>query len=125
MRVSYEKNTALGVFTLWGSSPNSTTNTTLTDPPPGLGAGEYVTRVRWQYGQAAPGAVASTSPTINGQIISPDHVGNPVTTGTSIQAHVDVVGSYTAGPTNVNASANLNFNPSSPPSGVLADLVHR
>ena len=52
VRVSYEKNTALGVFTLWGSSPNTTTNTTLTAPPPGLGAGEYITRVLWQYGQA-------------------------------------------------------------------------
>jgi large repetitive protein len=39
VRVSYEKNTAPGVFTLWGSSPNTTTNTTLTAPPPGLGAG--------------------------------------------------------------------------------------
>jgi hypothetical protein len=28
VRVSYEKNTAPGVFTLWGSSPNTTTNTT-------------------------------------------------------------------------------------------------
>ena len=27
VRVSYEKNTAPGVFTLWGSSPNTTTNT--------------------------------------------------------------------------------------------------
>ena len=27
VRVSYEKNTAPGVFTLWGSSPNATTNT--------------------------------------------------------------------------------------------------
>ncbi len=125
VRVSYEKNTAPGVYTLWGSSPNLTTNTTMSDPPPGLGAGEYVTRVRWQYGQAAPGATPATSPTINGQIINPDHAGNQVTTGTSIQAHVDVIGVYTAGPTNVNASVNLTFNPSPPPSGVLADLLHR
>ena len=39
VRVSYEKNTAPGIFTLWGSSPNATTNTTLTVPPPGLGVG--------------------------------------------------------------------------------------
>ena len=39
VRVSYEKNTAPGVFTLWGSSPNTTISTTLTVPPPGLGAG--------------------------------------------------------------------------------------
>ena len=61
-RVLYEKNTAPGVFTLWGSSPNTSTNTTLTAPPPGLGAGEYLTRVRWVYGQAAPGAAPSPSP---------------------------------------------------------------
>ena len=61
VRVSYMKNTAPGVFTLWGSSPNSATNTTLTHPPPGLGAGEYVTRVRWEYGQAAPGATATAT----------------------------------------------------------------
>ena len=42
VRVSYEKNTAPGVFTLWGSSPNVTTYTVLTAPPPGLGAGEYL-----------------------------------------------------------------------------------
>ena len=54
VRVAYEKNTAPGVFTLWGSSPNTTTNTTLTAPPPGLGAGEYITRVRWEYGRRKP-----------------------------------------------------------------------
>ena len=38
-RVSYEKNTAPGVFTLWGSSPNTTTNTTLTAPAARSGGG--------------------------------------------------------------------------------------
>ena len=71
VRVSYEKNTAPGVFTLWGSSPNTTTNTTLTAPPPGLGAGEYVTRIRWEYGQAQPGMSPSTRPLITGQIVNP------------------------------------------------------
>ena len=66
VRVSYEKNTAPGVFTLWGSSPNAATNTTLTAPPPGLGAGEYLTRVRWEYGQAAPGMQASARPVARG-----------------------------------------------------------
>ncbi|HSK78970.1 MAG TPA: hypothetical protein VLQ45_21130, partial [Thermoanaerobaculia bacterium] len=50
VRVSYEKNTAPGVFTLWGSSPNTAASTTLIAPPPGLGAGEYITRIRWEYG---------------------------------------------------------------------------
>ena len=65
---SNEKNTAPGVFTLWGSSPNTSTNTTLTAPPPGLGAGEFITRVRWLYGQAAPGASATTIPRITGRV---------------------------------------------------------
>ena len=112
--VSYEKNTAPGVFTLWGSSPNTTTNTTMTSPPPGLGAGEYVVRVRWQYGQAAPGATDASPPRVNGQITNPDRLGNPVTTATSIQASVQVSGVFTAGATNVNASVNLTFTPSAP-----------
>jgi hypothetical protein len=111
-RVEYEKNTAPGVFTLWGSSPNTTTNTRLTDPPPGLGAGEFVTRVRWKYGQAAPGASATSNPTVRGQIINPDNVGNPVTTNTAVQATVHVSGVYTAGPTTVNDDAAYTFRPS-------------
>jgi large repetitive protein len=102
VRVSYEKNTALGVFTLWGSSPAAGTNTTLTAPPPGLGAGEYLTRIRWEYGQAAVGASASTRPIVTGQIINPDHAGGPVAFGDSIQNCSDLTAVYTAGPTNVN-----------------------
>jgi hypothetical protein len=66
------------VFTLWGSSPNTTTNTTLTSPPPGLGAGEYLTRIRWEYGQVAVGMNASATPRITGQIVNPDLAGGPV-----------------------------------------------
>jgi uncharacterized repeat protein (TIGR01451 family) len=87
VRVSYEKNTALGIWTLWGSSPNATTNTTLTAPPPGLGAGEYLTRIRWEYGQAQPGMTASaagTRPRVTGRIINPDNVGGPVAIGDTI-----------------------------------------
>ena len=113
VRVSYEKNTAPGVFTLWGSSPNTTTNTTMTNPPPGLGAGEYVTRVRWQFGQAAPGATDVSAARVNGQITTPDRLGNPVTTATSIQASVQISGVYTAGSTNVSDLDTYNFNPAS------------
>ena len=112
VQVQYEKNTAPGVFTLWGASPNTTTNTTLTEPPPGLGAGEFVTRVRWEYGQAAPGASATVNPTVRGQIINPDNAGNPVTTNTAVRAMVLVRGVYTAGPTNVNDNDVNVFNPS-------------
>ena len=85
VRVSYEKNTAPGVFTLWGSSPNSTTSTTLTAPPPGLGAGEYITRVRWEFGQAAPGMQATAQPQLAGRVTNPDNAGFPVAVGDAIQ----------------------------------------
>ncbi len=109
VRVSYEKNTAPGVFTLWGSSPNTTTSTTLTAPPPGLGAGEYLTRIRWQYGQAAVGMSASTTPRIAGQIVNPANNGSPVAFGDAIQNCVDSTAVYTAGPTNVTRNACRNF----------------
>jgi uncharacterized repeat protein (TIGR01451 family) len=114
VRVSYEKNTALGVFTLWGSSPNTTTNTTLTAPPPGLGAGEYLTRIRWEYGQSQPGAAASTRPLITGQVINPDNAGGPVAIGDPVQNCASLSAVYTAGPTNVNRNDCENFNVSGP-----------
>ncbi len=102
VRVSYEKNTALGVFTLWGSSPNATTNTTLTAPPPGLGAGEYLTRIRWELGSAAVGMSPSNRPVVTGRIVNPDNAGGPVAFGDSIQNCAAFSAVYTAGPTNVN-----------------------
>jgi uncharacterized repeat protein (TIGR01451 family) len=109
VRVSYEKNTALAVFTLWGSSPNTTTSTTLTSSPPGLGVGEYITRIRWEYGQAAVGMAATTRPIITGQIINPDHIGGPVAFGDTITNCADLSAVYTAGPQNVNLNACRNF----------------
>jgi|CXWL01.1.fsa_nt_gi uncharacterized repeat protein (TIGR01451 family) len=114
VRVSYEKNTALGVFTLWGSSPNTTTSTTLTAPPPGLGAGEYLTRIRWEYGAAAVGMAPSTRPLVTGQIVNPDNAGGPVAFGDSIQNCVDLTAVYTAGPTNVSRNACRTFTLSGP-----------
>lgn len=114
VRVSYEKNTALGVFTLWGSSPNTATTTTLTAPPPGLGAGEYVTRVRWEFGQAAPGMAASTRPLITGRIINPDNAGGPVAFGDAVQNCVALSAVYTPGPTNVTRNSCNTFNVSGP-----------
>lgn len=110
VRVSYEKNTAPGVFTLWGSSPNTTTNTTLTTPPPGLGAGEYLTRIRWQYGQAAAGMSATTRPRITGQVVNPDNAGSPVAAGNTIQNCADLSAVYTAGPANVTQNSCSSFN---------------
>lgn len=114
VRVSYEKNTALGVFTLWGSSPNTTTSTTLTSPPPGLGAGEYLTRIRWQYGQAAVGMVASTRPRVTGRIINPANNGTPVAIGNNITNCADLTAVYTAGPTNVARNSCPQFTLSGP-----------
>ena len=114
VRVSYEKNTALGVFTLWGSSPSSTTNTTLTGPPPGLGAGEYVTRIRWEYGQMSTGMTGTNNPLITGHIINPSNAGWPVVMGDAIQACANFTSVYQAGPSNVNNSGCELFNVSGP-----------
>ncbi|MES1242478.1 MAG: SdrD B-like domain-containing protein, partial [Acidobacteriota bacterium] len=114
VRVSYEKNTALGVFTLWGSSPNTTTNTTLTAPPPGLGASEYLTRIRWEYGQAQPGMSPSSRPIVTGRIVNPDNAGGPVAIGDSVQNCAALSAVYTAGPTNVNRNDCETFVVSGP-----------
>ena len=65
--------------------PNVAIDTTLTAPPPGLGAGEYLTRVRWEYGQAAPGMQASARPVLAGRVTNPDNAGGPVAVGDPIQ----------------------------------------
>lgn len=114
VRLSYEKNTAPGVFTLWGSSPNATTNTTLTAPPPGLGAGEYITKIKWEYGQTQPGMAPSSRPQITGKIINPSNAGAPVGFGDSIQNCVALSAVYTAGSTNVNQNACNTFTLSGP-----------
>ncbi|HXU29397.1 MAG TPA: GEVED domain-containing protein, partial [Thermoanaerobaculia bacterium] len=109
VRVSYEKNTAPGVFTLWGSSPNTTTSTTLTAPPPGLGAGEYLTKIRWEYGQAAAGMSAFSRPLITGKIVNPNNAGGPVAFGNTIHNCVALTAVYTAGPTNVSQTVCRDF----------------
>jgi uncharacterized repeat protein (TIGR01451 family) len=114
VRVSYEKNTAPGVFTLWGSSPNATTSTTLTAPPPGLGAGEYITKIKWEYGQTQPGMAPSSRPQITGKIINPNNAGGPVGFGDSIQNCVALTAVYTATPTNVSQNACNTFTLSGP-----------
>jgi uncharacterized repeat protein (TIGR01451 family) len=114
VRVSYEKNSAPGVFTLWGSSPNATTSTTLTAPPPGLGAGEYITKIKWEFGQTQPGMAPSTRPQITGKIINPSNAGAPVAFGDSIQNCVALSAVYTPGPTNVSKSACDTFTVSGP-----------
>lgn len=109
VRVSYEKNTSVGVFTFWGSSPNVGTNTTLNAPPPGLGVGEYITRIRWQYGQAAAGMTPTVRPRVSGRIINPGNNGSPVNNGDSIQTCASLNAVYTAGSAIVNRTACRSF----------------
>ena len=116
VRVSYEKSTAPGVFTLWGSSPNTSTNTTLTAPPPGLGAGEYLTRVRWEYGQAAPGMAPVTVPQVSGKVTNPDNAGGPIAVGDPIQNCATV----TANPGSINLTDCQVFNLIAGPSVALS-----
>jgi len=105
--VTYEKNTALGIFTLWGSSPGGT-NATLSAPPPGLGVGEYITRIRWDYGTVQPGF--SGTARINAHVINPDQLGNPVNTGDLVTNCVALDAVFTAGPTNVTRNNCHSFN---------------
>ncbi|MBK9527132.1 MAG: VCBS repeat-containing protein [Acidobacteria bacterium] len=115
VRVSFEKNTALGVFTLWGSSPNTATNTTLTAPPPGLGVGEYITRIRWEFGQAAVGMSSVNRPVVTGRVINPDNNGGPVSGGTNIENCASLSSVYTAGPASANSSSCVDFDVATPP----------
>lgn len=114
VRVSYEKNTAPGIYTFWSSSSNTSSSTTLTAPPPGLGAGEYITRVRWQYGQIQAGMSATSAPRITGRIVNPDNAGGPVAIGDTVQNCVDLSAVYTAGPTPLSDHRCVNFNVSGP-----------
>jgi hypothetical protein len=111
VRVSYEKNTAPGVFTLWGSSPNTSTSTSLTSPPPGLGAGEYLTRVRWEYGAAAPGMSPIVPARLSGRATNPDNAGFPVGPTDQIQTCATLSGETAAVPPETPAqNACRNFN---------------
>ena len=65
--------------------------------------GEYLTRLRWEYGQIQPGMAPTTRPLITGRIVNPDNAGAPVAIGASIRARSG------------SASAPANW-PRSPPS---------
>ena len=119
VRVSYEKNTALGVFTLWGSSPNTTTNTTLTHPPPGSG-GRRVRHPRalgvrsggcWRLGRHDPqGQRADHHPRPPGQSRHDRHV-HPGAGPGQRRLH--------RRRTNVSDFASYNFNPSAVGSALM------
>lgn len=109
--VSYEKNTALGIFTLWGSSAGNV-DSTLTAPPPGLGAGEYITRLRWDYGTVQPGFTGSAR--INAFLRPTTQTGTPVNPGDAVSNCVALAAVYTPGPTNVTRNNCHNFNVAGP-----------
>ena len=96
--VDYETN--LNPFANLGSSPG---NVFATLNMPVLGAGEYVTRLRWSFGTAPVGMIATNSnnrPRIWGQIINPDHLGNPVNIGDTISNCADLTSAYDPGGAN-------------------------
>ncbi len=105
VQVEYEKNTAPGIWTFWGSAPDVATDVTLTGPPPGLAAGEYVTRLRWLYGRVAPEFAVQSPPSVSGSLISPDHAGQPVNLGATISSCPTLSAIYTASAQTVTASA--------------------
>ncbi|MDY7095507.1 MAG: IPTL-CTERM sorting domain-containing protein [Acidobacteriota bacterium] len=103
VQVSYETNLSAG-FVVLGSSPAGT-NASFNIPA--LGAGEYVTRLRWEYGQAAPGMGANSSgnrPRINARVIDPDNVGNPVIFGDTVSNCADLTAVYDPGGANTPVS---------------------
>jgi uncharacterized repeat protein (TIGR01451 family) len=88
VRVEYEHSGAPGTWLLWGSSPDTLTNTALAYPPAGLPAGQHITRIRWLFGQAQVGMAPvsfAEHPRIYAQVINPDHNGNPVSIGDTVQ----------------------------------------
>lgn len=111
--VSYETNLSGGFLAL-GSSP---AGTNATFPIPALGAGEHVTRLRWEFPPVTPAFAAAgggNRPRIIGRIVNPDHLGNPVSFGDPVQNCADASAVYTAGPTNVSRNACRTFNLSGP-----------
>ena len=112
VRVSYKSNLS-AVYSLWGSSPNTTTNTTLTSPPVGIGSG-YVTHIRWEYGTAQPGMAPTTPPRINGRITNPDRAGGQVAFGDTVQNCASVSATYQPTAAQVLSSSCRPFNVSGP-----------
>jgi hypothetical protein len=99
--VYYATNTSGSVFRRWGGSPNTTTDETLSVSTPPLGSGEYINRVMWIYGQAAPGMQAVSPPTLRGHVTNPDKAGGPVTVGDTITSCASLTASYVDEPYNV------------------------
>jgi len=106
--VDYETNLSAGFVTLGTNAVTGNTNY----PIPPLAPGEYVTRLRWTFSNDMPPGVDSTTrPQIDGLIINPDNLGNPVMIGDNIQNCADATSVYDPGGAN-QLTTDLNNCPS-------------
>lgn len=99
--VAYETNLSGGFVALGTNATPGSANQTY--PIPALGAGEYVTRVRWEFGQAPAGMRPSSSgnrPDIRSRVIDPDNLGNPVVIGDNVENCADLTAVYDPGGAN-------------------------
>jgi hypothetical protein len=109
VRVYYGTNTSGSVFRRWGGSPSTTTDETLSVSTPTLGSGEYIDRVMWYYGHAAPGMQAVSPPTLTGHVTNPDKAGGPVTVGDTITSCASLTVSYVDEPYNIHRADCESF----------------
>jgi uncharacterized repeat protein (TIGR01451 family) len=79
--VKYQTNVN-NVYTTWGTYSSATNNTLLVSSL-GLG-GNYVTKIKFEYGTIPVGFSASTSPKIVGTLINPSKTGAAVNVGNTI-----------------------------------------
>ncbi|MCG8455651.1 MAG: hypothetical protein MI919_05165, partial [Holophagales bacterium] len=103
--VAYETNLSAGFVVLGTNVSPGTTNDTY--PIPALAPGEYVTGVRWDFGQAPAGMRPTNTgnrPVIRSQVIDPDNLGNPVMIGDTVQNCADATAVYDPGGANTPVS---------------------
>ncbi|MDA8020243.1 MAG: hypothetical protein MPN21_22630, partial [Thermoanaerobaculia bacterium] len=103
--VAYETNLSVGFLAL-GTNANPDTNNE-TYPIPALAPGEYVTRIRWEFGQAPAGMAplnGGNRPDIRSQVINPDNAGNPVLVGDRVRNCADATAVYDPGGANIPVS---------------------
>lgn len=103
--VTYETNLSAGFIALGTNVAPGAANETY--PIPALAAGEYVTRVRWDFGQAPAGMVPRNTgdrPDIRSRVIDPDNLGNPVMIGDTVQNCADLTAVYDPGGANTPIS---------------------
>ncbi|MEL7060804.1 MAG: hypothetical protein AAGN46_12350, partial [Acidobacteriota bacterium] len=96
--ITYETNLSAGFVALGTNGSPGAANQTFTVPA--LAAGEFITRVRWDFGQAPAGMAptnAANRPDIRSQVINPDNLGNPVSVGDTVQNCADLTAVFDVG----------------------------